>query len=118
MRSTTRRAPTPHGARSRDLPGLDAVLSAGSARGVEAGMEVLLRRAAVAAAPLMLVGGGLRRKHVAVLAAAGVDAFHVGAAVRSARPRGRRSGRRRTRTRLAGARRRLTVPDRTFEPQV
>lgn len=63
------------------LPGVDAVLSAGSARGVEAGMEALLRRAASHAA-LMLVGGGLRRKHVAVLAAAGVDAFHVGAAVR------------------------------------
>jgi copper homeostasis protein len=30
----------------------------------------------------MLAGGGLRRKHVAVLAAAGVDAFHVGIAVR------------------------------------
>lgn len=65
----------------RDLPGLDAVLSAGSARGVEVGMEALLRRAA-SEASLMLVGGGLRRKHVAVLAAAGVDAFHVGAAVR------------------------------------
>jgi copper homeostasis protein len=64
-----------------DLPGLDAVLCAGSARGVDAGMEALLRRAA-AYAPLMLVGGGLRRKHVAVLAAAGVDAFHVGTAVR------------------------------------
>jgi copper homeostasis protein CutC len=66
----------------RELPGLDTVLSAGSARGVDAGMETLLRRAA-AYAPLMLVGGGLRRKHVAVLAAAGVDAFHVGAAVRA-----------------------------------
>jgi copper homeostasis protein CutC len=64
-----------------ELPGLDAVLCAGSARGVDAGMETLLRRAA-SHAPLMLVGGGLRRKHVAVLAAAGVDAFHVGAAVR------------------------------------
>ncbi|WP_329257868.1 hypothetical protein OG417_19605 [Actinoallomurus sp. NBC_01490] len=64
-----------------ELAGLDAVLCAGSPRGVEAGMESLLRRAA-AYAPLMLVGGGLRRKHVAVLTAAGVDAFHVGAAVR------------------------------------
>lgn len=63
------------------LPGLDAVLSAGSARGVEAGMEALLRRAA-SHASLVLAGGGLRRKHVAVLVAAGVDAFHVGAAVR------------------------------------
>jgi copper homeostasis protein CutC len=64
------------------LPGLDAVLCAGSPRGVDAGMEFLLRTAA-AHAPLMLVGGGLRRKHVAVLAAAGVAAFHVGAVVRS-----------------------------------
>ena len=65
----------------RGMPGMDAVLSAGSARGVEAGMEALLRRAA-SDASLLLVGGGLRRKHVAVLVAAGVDAFHVGAAVR------------------------------------
>jgi copper homeostasis protein CutC len=70
-----------------ELPGLDAVLCAGSARGVDAGMESLLRRAA-AYAPLMLVGGGLRRKHVAVLTAAGVDAFHVGAAVRRREPTG------------------------------
>jgi copper homeostasis protein len=66
----------------RDLPGIDAVLSAGSERGVDAGIEALLRRAATFA-PMMLVGGGLRRKHVAVLAAAGVDAFHVGTGVRS-----------------------------------
>ncbi|MDN3353194.1 copper homeostasis protein CutC [Actinomadura sp. DC4] len=66
-----------------DLPGLDAVLSAGSPRGVEAGMAVLLRRTA-SHASLVLAGGGLRRKHVAVLVAAGVDAFHVGAAVRRA----------------------------------
>lgn len=65
----------------RDLPGLDTVLTAGSARGVEVGIQALLRRAA-AEASLMLVGGGLRRKHVAVLAAAGVNAFHVGTAVR------------------------------------
>jgi copper homeostasis protein len=64
-----------------ELPGLDAVLSAGSPRGVEAGLEALLRRAA-SHAPLVLAGGGLRSKHAAVLAAAGVDAFHVGAAVR------------------------------------
>jgi copper homeostasis protein CutC len=64
-----------------DLPGLDTVLTAGSARGVEVGIQALLRRAATEAS-LMLVGGGLRRKHVAVLAAAGVNAFHVGTAVR------------------------------------
>lgn len=69
----------------RDLGGgMDAVLTAGSPRGVEAGMETLLRRAAEGPdrARLIMAGGGLRRKHVAVLAAAGVRAFHVGTAVR------------------------------------
>lgn len=64
--------------------GCDAVLTAGSARGVESGLEVLSRRAAEnpAAARLLMAGGGLRRKHVASLAAAGIGAFHVGTAVR------------------------------------
>ncbi|TDC67730.1 hypothetical protein E1200_14080 [Actinomadura sp. GC306] len=64
--------------------GLDTVLTAGSARGVDAGVDVLVRRAAAGpeAAGLIMAGGGLRRKHVAVLAAAGVTAFHVGTAVR------------------------------------
>ncbi|MFD0686897.1 copper homeostasis protein CutC [Actinomadura fibrosa] len=64
--------------------GLDAVLTAGSARGVDAGVDVLVRRAAEdpGAAKMIMAGGGLRRKHVAVLAAAGVTAFHVGTAVR------------------------------------
>jgi copper homeostasis protein len=64
--------------------GCDTVLTAGSARGVEAGLDVLVRRAAEgpASARLLMAGGGLRRKHVAVLAAAGVGAFHVGTAVR------------------------------------
>ncbi|MWA01229.1 hypothetical protein F8568_012720 [Actinomadura sp. LD22] len=64
--------------------GLDAVLTAGSPRGVDAGVDVLVRRAAEdpRAAAMIMAGGGLRRKHVAVLAAAGVGAFHVGTAVR------------------------------------
>ncbi|MEV5571154.1 copper homeostasis protein CutC [Spirillospora sp. NPDC052269] len=64
--------------------GCDAVLTAGSARGVESGLDVLVRRAAEgpASARLLMAGGGLRRKHVAALAAAGVGAFHVGTAVR------------------------------------
>ncbi len=70
-----------------ELPGLDAVLSAGSAHGVDAGMAALLRRAA-SHGSLILAGGGLRRKHVAVLVAAGVDAFHVGVAVRRRRETG------------------------------
>ncbi|RKS74634.1 copper homeostasis protein [Actinomadura pelletieri DSM 43383] len=64
--------------------GLDTVLTAGSARGVDAGVDVLVRRAAESpeAAKMIMAGGGLRRKHVAVLAAAGITAFHVGTAVR------------------------------------
>ncbi|MGK5554295.1 copper homeostasis protein CutC [Actinomadura kijaniata] len=64
--------------------GMDTVLTAGSPRGVDAGMETLVRRAAEgpASAGLIMAGGGLRRKHVAVLAAAGIGAFHVGTAVR------------------------------------
>ena len=64
--------------------GLDTVLTAGSARGVDAGVGVLVRRAAEdpAAAEMIMAGGGLRRRHVAILAAAGVTAFHVGTAVR------------------------------------
>lgn len=69
----------------RDLGGgIDTVLTAGSARGVDAGVDVLVRRAAEgpASAKMIMAGGGLRRKHVALLAAAGVGAFHVGTAVR------------------------------------
>ncbi|WP_344587681.1 copper homeostasis protein CutC [Actinomadura vinacea] len=69
----------------RDLGGgMDAVLTAGSPRGVGTGMDALVRRAAEGPrqAALILAGGGLRRKHVAVLAAAGITAFHVGSAVR------------------------------------
>ncbi|WP_026411691.1 copper homeostasis protein CutC [Actinomadura oligospora] len=64
--------------------GCDTVLTAGSPRGVESGLDVLVRRAAEgpSSARLLMAGGGLRRKHVAVLAAAGVGAFHVGTAVR------------------------------------
>jgi copper homeostasis protein len=65
--------------------GPDTVLTAGSPRGVDAGLDLLVRRAAEGpdAASLIMAGGGLRRRHVAPLAAAGVTAFHVGTAVRS-----------------------------------
>ncbi|QXJ25284.1 hypothetical protein AGRA3207_006758 [Actinomadura graeca] len=64
--------------------GLDTVLTAGSPRGVDTGVDVLVRRAAEDrdSARMIMAGGGLRRKHVALLAAAGVTAFHVGTAVR------------------------------------
>jgi copper homeostasis protein len=71
----------------RELPGMDTVLTAGSARGVDTGVDVLVRRAAESpdSARLVMAGGGLRRRHVALLAAAGVGSFHVGS---SARPEG------------------------------
>lgn len=65
--------------------GPDTVLTAGSPRGVDAGLGTLVRRAAEgpAAASVIMAGGGLRRRHIAPLAAAGVTAFHVGTAVRA-----------------------------------
>ena len=66
----------------RTLPGVDCVLTGGSPAGVDAGLEVLLAEARTGAGPRILAGGGLQPQHVAPLAAAGVDAFHVGSAVR------------------------------------
>ncbi|MGW6461282.1 copper homeostasis protein CutC [Streptomyces sp. NPDC055078] len=69
-----------------DLPGLDTYLTAGSARGVDAGLPVLLAEAARRGEPgyeaQILVGGGLRLDHVPGLLSAGVDAFHIGGAAR------------------------------------
>ncbi|MGY0024831.1 copper homeostasis protein CutC [Streptomyces sp. cg35] len=71
-----------------DLPGLDTYLTAGSAEGVDAGLDVLVAEAArtVAREPgyeqQILVGGGLRLEHVPGLRAAGVSAFHIGGASR------------------------------------
>lgn len=69
------------------LPRLDQVLTAGSPRGVDAGLDELLRlaRADTAVADLMMAGGGLLPEHVPWLARAGVRAFHIG---RPARPLG------------------------------
>jgi copper homeostasis protein len=66
----------------RGLPGVDYVLTAGSAAGVAAGLDVLRAEAGRSAGPRILAGGGLRPEHVAPLRAAGVDAFHVGSGVR------------------------------------
>jgi copper homeostasis protein len=68
----------------RQLPRLDQVLTAGSARGVEEGLDDLLRRAAddTFARQLIMAGGGLRAEHVPWLAHAGIRAFHVGSSVR------------------------------------
>ncbi|MFF9808943.1 copper homeostasis protein CutC [Streptomyces coeruleorubidus] len=68
------------------MPGLDTYLTAGSADGVDDGLPVLLAEAGRSGEPgyeqQLLVGGGLRLEHVPVLRGAGVDAFHIGGAVR------------------------------------
>ncbi len=68
----------------RRLPGLDAVLSAGSPRGLEVGHDELTDRAAAdpEMAQLLMAGGGLQGEHVPWLVRAGVRQFHVGSAVR------------------------------------
>lgn len=68
------------------LPGLDAVLSAGSVRGLEAGCDELTDRATStpSVAALLMAGGGLRAEHVPWLTRAGVRRFHVGSTARPA----------------------------------
>ncbi|GHI06843.1 copper homeostasis protein CutC [Streptomyces cellostaticus] len=71
-----------------DLPGLDTYLTAGAAEGVDEGLPTLLAEAAHGGEPgyeqQILVGGGLRLDHVPRLRAAGITAFHIGGAARSA----------------------------------
>jgi copper homeostasis protein len=66
------------------LPGLDAVVTAGAALGVERGLDELTRLAASdpRIAERMVAGGGLKPKHVPWLLRAGVRAFHLGSSVR------------------------------------
>ena len=66
------------------LPGLDAVLTAGSALGVANGLGALTDRARANAteARLIVAGGGLEAEHVPWLLRAGVRSFHVGPQVR------------------------------------
>ncbi len=68
----------------RRLPGLDAVLTAGSPRGVAEGLDDLVARAEQDsfARSVIMAGGGLLPEHVPWLARAGIRAFQVGAAVR------------------------------------
>ncbi len=68
----------------RTLPRVDQVLTAGSARGVEQGLDELLRRAKGDAevARLIMAGGGLAPEHVPWLVRAGVRAFHIGSSAR------------------------------------
>ena len=69
------------------LPHVDQVLTAGSPRGVEFGLDDLVARcrADERIASLVMAGGGLQPEHVPWLARAGVSAFHIG---RAARPLG------------------------------
>ncbi|MVA76542.1 copper homeostasis protein CutC [Auraticoccus sp. F435] len=69
------------------LPRLDQVLTAGSARGVEEGLDELIARARrePEAAALVMAGGDLHPDHLPWLGRAGVRAFHIDLA---ARPQG------------------------------
>lgn len=71
----------------RYLPRLDQVLTAGSPRGVEDGLDDLVQRAKSDefAQQVIMAGGGLQAEHVPWLANAGIRAFHIGS---SARPTG------------------------------
>ena len=66
------------------LPRLDQVLTAGSVRGVEHGLDDLLRRARSdpRIAALTMAGGGLQPEHVPWLVRSGVRAFHIGSPAR------------------------------------
>lgn len=68
----------------RTFRGMDTVLTAGSARGVGAGLDELCRRASddPGVAELVMAGGGLQPDHVPWLARAGIRKFHVGSRVR------------------------------------
>ncbi len=70
----------------RGLPGMDTVLTAGSARGVASGLDELCRRVAddAVVADLAMAGGKLAPDHVPWLSRAGVRKFHVGSGVRPA----------------------------------
>ncbi|MBB5870659.1 copper homeostasis protein [Allocatelliglobosispora scoriae] len=69
----------------RGLPGLDAVLTAGSPNGVAAGLTRLAQRIDAGDGDLVLAGGGLVPAQVPVLRAIGVTSFHIGRSVRRER---------------------------------
>lgn len=71
----------------RGVRGMDGILTAGSARGLEFGVDDLCREAAAdpALAAVLIAGGGLRPEDVPWLARSGVRAFHVGSSVRPGR---------------------------------
>jgi copper homeostasis protein len=63
------------------LPGVDAVLTAGSASGVDI-WQLTARLSWEHGAPPWVVGGGLRQEHIQPLRALGLTRFHVGSRVR------------------------------------
>jgi copper homeostasis protein len=71
----------------RTLPGLDHVLTSGSARGLRYGLDDLISRARAdrEVGRLILAGGGLAPDHVPWLAQAGVRGFHIGSPARPGR---------------------------------
>lgn len=71
----------------RTLPGLDQVLTSGSARGLKYGLDELIGRARSSRgiANLVMAGGGLTPEHVPWLAQAGIRAFHIGSPARPGR---------------------------------
>ncbi|GAB3711747.1 copper homeostasis protein CutC [Mariniluteicoccus flavus] len=71
----------------RTLPRLDQVLTAGSARDVDHGLDDLVARAKASPqeAGLVMAGGGLLPEHVPWLARSGVRAFHIGSSARPQR---------------------------------
>ncbi|WP_194919459.1 copper homeostasis protein CutC [Catenulispora rubra] len=69
----------------RKMPGLDTVLTSGGFKASGDGTEVLraeAERERELGGPRVLVGGGLTREALPGLRAAGLNAFHVGTAVR------------------------------------
>jgi copper homeostasis protein len=68
----------------RALPGLDQVLTAGSARGVSEGLDDLVARAQADdfARTVIMAGGGLLPEHIPWLARAGIQAFQIDTAAR------------------------------------
>lgn len=66
------------------LPGLDQIMTAGSPRGMDEGLDALLIRCRATAglAQLVLAGAGLRARHVPWLVRAGVRCFHLAGQVR------------------------------------
>lgn len=71
----------------RTLPGLDQVLTSGSARGLRYGLDDLISRARAdrGIGALIMAGGGLAPEHVPWLAQAGIRSFHIGSPARPGR---------------------------------